>query len=180
LNRSLMPPSFWPDRIAFYALKLLTRLCDTLGVLLLASTLLIIVSAVVVRDVLGLSMPWTEEVASLLIIYAVGFGSISAWVRGEHLLVDLFSHRLPSLAKGLQYRLVALISCGFFSLAAWGAWIMSYMSANNKTVSLSISFTWLYYGILLGFVGMAVLALWQTLRGPVEWQSIKGSGGDDH
>ncbi len=43
------------------------------------------------------------------------------------------------------------------------------MSANNKTVSLSISFSYLYYGIFFSFVGMALIALWQTLRGPVAW-----------
>ena len=157
------------DRLAFQLLRGLTLVCDVLGVLLLAGILLLIVSAVVARDWLGVGMPWTEEVASLLAIYAVGFGSLSCWVRGEHLLVDLLGHRLSRFALALQYRLTAVISCGFFVLAAWGAWIMSEMSANNRTVSLGISFSYLYYGIFIGFAGMAVLAAWQALRGRVDW-----------
>ena len=147
-------PSQGPDRIAFYTLRGVTRLCDGVGVALMAAILLLIVAAVIARDLLGLGMPWTEEVASMLAIYAIGFGSLSAWVRSEHLVVDLFSHKLSGV---------------FFALAAWGAWIMSDMSANNKTVSLSISFSYLYYGIFFSFVGMALIALWQTLRGPVAW-----------
>ncbi len=166
---SAAPPSKGLDRIAFYALRYVTRLCDGVGVALIAAILLLIVSAVIARDLLGIGMPWTEEVASLLAIYAIGFGSISAWVRSEHLVVDLFSHKLSSLGKSVQFRIAALISCCFFVLAAWGAWIMSDMSANNKTVSLSISFSYLYYGIFFSFAGMAVIALWQTLRGPVVW-----------
>ena len=135
----------------------------------MAAILLLIVAAVIARDLLGLGMPWTEEVASLLAIYAIGFGSLSAWGRSEHLVVDLFSHKLSGLGKNIQYRLTALISCGFFALAAWGAWIMSGMSANNKTVSLSISFSYLYYGVFFSFAGMALIAVWQTLRGPVPW-----------
>lgn len=162
-------PQKGPDRIAFYILRYLTRLCDGIGVALVAAILLLIVSAVVARDLLGLGMPWTEEVASLLAIYAIGFGSLSAWVRSEHLVVDLFSHRLSGLGKNVQYRITALISCGFFVLAAWGAWIMSDMSSNNKTVSLSISFSYLYYGIFFSCAGMALIAVWQTLRGPVAW-----------
>ncbi|TVP44681.1 MAG: TRAP transporter small permease [Halomonas sp.] len=162
-------PKKGPDRIAFYTLRYLTRFCDGIGVALVAAILLLIVSAVVARDLLGFGMPWTEEVASLLAIYAIGFGSLSAWVRSEHLVVDLFSHRLSRLGKSVQYRLTALISCGFFVLAAWGAWIMSDMSANNKTVSLSISFSYLYYGVFFSFAGMALIAVWQTLRGPVAW-----------
>ena len=108
----------------------------------------------------------------MLAIYAIGFGSLSAWVRSEHLAVDLFSHKLSGLGKNIQYRLTTLISCGFFALAAWGAWIMSDMSANNKTVSLSISFSYLYYGIFFSFVGMALIALWQCLRGPVVWLEV--------
>ncbi|UXZ54445.1 TRAP transporter small permease [Halomonas sp. 7T] len=162
-------PSKGADRIAFYALRGVTRLCDGVGVALVAAILLLIVSAVIARDLLGVGMPWTEEVASMLAIYAIGFGSISAWVRSEHLVVDLFSHKLSGLGKNVQYRLTALISCGFFVLAAWGAWIMSDMSANNKTVSLSISFSYLYYGVFFSFAVMALIAVWQTLRGPVAW-----------
>ncbi|WP_346795895.1 TRAP transporter small permease subunit [Halomonas sp. Bachu 37] len=163
------PPRAWPDRLAFILLRLVAHVCDALGVLLLAAILLLIVAAVLARDVLGLGMPWTEEVATMLAIYAIGFGSLSAWVRGEHLMVDLFSHRLSHLAKGLQYRITTLISCVFFVLAAWGAWIMSDMSANNRSVSLGISFSYLYYGVFFSFAGMALLAAWQTLRGPVDW-----------
>ena len=105
----------------------------------------------------------------MLAIYAIGFGSLSAWVRSEHLVVDLFSHKLSGLGKNIQYRLTALISCCFFALAAWGSWIMSDMSANNKTVSLSISFSYLYYGVFFSFAGMTLIAVWQTLRGPVAW-----------
>ncbi|MFQ3787293.1 TRAP transporter small permease [Halomonas sp. A29] len=170
MTASSMPPEGGLDRAAYYLLRGITLICDAIGVLLLAGVLLLIVSAVLARDVIGLGMPWTEEVASLLAIYAVAFGSLSAWVRFEHLVVDLFSHRLADWAKHIQYRLVALLSCAFFALAAWGALTMSTVSANNRTVSLGISFSYLYYGIFIAFAGMAVLALWQTLRGPVAWQ----------
>ncbi|MBS9402454.1 TRAP transporter small permease [Halomonas sp. TRM85114] len=160
------------DRVAFRLLKWLTLTCDVIGVLLLAGVLLMLVAAVAMRDVLGLGLPWTEEMASMLAIYAVGVGSLSAWVRGEHLAVDLFSHRLPKLARAVQFRLCAIISCGFFALAAWGAWLMAESSAYNRTVSLGISFSYLYYGILIGFAGMTVLSLWQALRGEVTWRSV--------
>lgn len=172
-------PSQGPDRIAFYTLRGVTRLCDGVGVALMAAILLLIVAAVIARDLLGLGMPWTEEVASMLAIYAIGFGSLSAWVRSEHLVVDLFSHKLSGLGKNIQYRLTALISCAFFALAAWGAWIMSDMSANNKTVSLSISFSYLYYGVFFSFLGMALIAVWQTLRGPVVWLAAPGEEGQE-
>jgi TRAP-type C4-dicarboxylate transport system permease small subunit len=160
------------DRTAFYLLRGITRCCDGIGVALVAAILLLIVAAVIARDLLGLGMPWTEEVASMLAIYAIGFGSLSAWVRSEHLVIDLFSHSLSGLAKSIQYRLTALASCGFFALAAWGAWIMSDASANNSTVSLSISFSYLYYGVFFSFAGMAIIAMWQTLRGPISWLSV--------
>ena len=170
MTTSTLPPERALDRLTFYLLRGITLVCDTVGVLLLAGILGLIVAAVVARDFLGVGMPWTEEVASILAIYAVAFGSLSAWVRIEHLVVDLFSHRLGRLARNIQYRLVALLSCGFFVLAAYGSLTMSIASANNRTVSLGISFSYLYYGIFIAFTGMAVLALWQTLRGPVAWQ----------
>ena len=164
-----LPPANGADRFAFYVLRYVTRLCDAVGVALLVGILGLIVTAVIARDLLNWGMPWSEEVVSMLAIYAIGFGSISAWVRSDHLVVDLFSHRLSALGHQVQYRLTAIISVGFFVLASWGAWIMSDMSANNKTVSLSISFSYLYYGLLFSFVAMALIATWQTLRGPVTW-----------
>jgi TRAP-type C4-dicarboxylate transport system permease small subunit len=166
-------PGKGPDRIAFYMLRWVTRLCDGIGVALVAAILLLIVAAVIARDLLGLSMAWTEEVASMFAIYAIGFGSLSAWVRSEHLVVDLFSHKLSGLGKNIQYRLTSLISCGFFALAAWGALIMSDMSSNNTTVSLSISFSYFYYGVFFSFAGMSLIAVWQTLRGPVAWLEVR-------
>ncbi|MCE8019183.1 TRAP transporter small permease [Halomonas sp. MCCC 1A11036] len=171
MTSSSTPPESGLDRVACHLLRGITLVCDIVGVLLLAGVLLLIVAAVLARDVIGLGMPWTEEVASMLAIYAVAFGSLSAWVRFEHLVVDLFSHKLSPLARHLQYRLVALLSCGFFVLAAYGSLTMSMVSANNRTVSLGISFSYLYYGIFIAFAGMAVLALWQALRGPVSWQA---------
>lgn len=173
------PPESGLDRVAYYLLRGIALACDILGVLLLASVTLLIVAAILARDVLNLGMPWAEEITTMLAVYAIAFGSVSAWVRFEHLVVDLFSHRLSVLARHLQYRLVALLSCGFFGFAAWGAFTMSTVSANNRTVSLGISFSYLYYGILIAFSGMAVLALWQALRGPVAWQDALLSEGID-
>ncbi|WP_447555206.1 TRAP transporter small permease [Vreelandella sp. EE22] len=163
------PPAHGVDRFAFSILRLVTRVCDALGVAILVGILGLIVTAVLARDFLDWSMPWTEEIVSLLAIYAVSIGSISAWVRSDHLVVDLFSHRLGVLSRQVQYRLIAVISSGFFILAAWGAWIMASVSANNNTVSLGISFSYLYYALFASFVAMAAIALWQTLRGPVAW-----------
>ncbi|MFG6665832.1 TRAP transporter small permease [Halomonas sp. HNIBRBA4712] len=164
-----LPPANGADRVAFHALRFITRLCDALGVALLVAILGLIVMAVLARDVLNWGMPWTEEVVSLMAIYAVALGSISAWVRSDHLVVDLFSHRLNGAGLQVQHRVTALISCGFFVLAAWGAWIMAGVSVNNNTVSLGISFSYLYYAVLGSFISMAVIAAWQTLRGPVAW-----------
>ncbi|MBU2954383.1 TRAP transporter small permease [Marinobacter sp. F3R08] len=168
MYNAVMPKS-GPDRIVFYTLRWVTRLCDGIGVALMVAMLLLIVASVIARDLVAAGMPWTEEMAPMLAIYAIGFGAISAWVRSEHLVVDLFSNRLSGFAKNMQYRLTALISVGFFSLGAWGAWIMSAVSSNNTTVSLGISFSYLYYGIFFSFVGIALIAVWQTLRGPVAW-----------
>ncbi|MCB8888209.1 TRAP transporter small permease [Vreelandella malpeensis] len=169
-------PARGADRFAFHALRTVTRCCDAIGVALLVGVLGLIVSAVVTRDLLGWGMPWSEEVVSLLAVYAVAFGAISAWVRSDHLVVDLFSHRLGALGRQCQYRLTAAISALFFALAGWGAWTMSYMSAHNNTVSLGISFSFLYYAILFSFAAMALIALWQTLRGPVAWLAPASEG----
>jgi len=74
VKREIALPRTPVDRAACQLMRLLTLVCDLLGVLLLVAVLLLIVSAVVARDLLQVGMPWAEEVATLLAIYGVGFG----------------------------------------------------------------------------------------------------------
>ena len=66
MTSNSQPPLGTLDRVAYFLLRGVTLICDALGVILLASVMLLIVAAVLARDLLGLGMPWTEEVASML------------------------------------------------------------------------------------------------------------------
>ena len=48
------------------------------------------------RYVVESSLPWTEELARLDLVYLTFFGSVVAFQRREHLRVEVLVHPLPS------------------------------------------------------------------------------------
>ena len=128
------------------------------GTLLMALVGLLVVS-ILSRDVIQFPVPWLEEVATLITIYAVAFASIGAWSRGAHIAVEL----LPMAIKGVWHTRYALflqvLSIGFLVLAAWGAAEMMQRSVNNRTTALAMSFSIYYGGLLLAFAGMVFASL---------------------
>ncbi|MBN9672177.1 TRAP transporter small permease [Roseibium aggregatum] len=141
----------------------LVTVTDILSGTLLMSLVGLLVLSILSRDLLHVPIPWLEEIATLVTIYAVAFASIGAWARGAHIAVEL----VPLSIKGRWHDrygiFLQLFSLAFLCLTAWGAFEMMERSVNNRTTALSLSFSIYYGGLLLGFAGMAlasVLRLW--------------------
>ncbi|WP_298922433.1 TRAP transporter small permease subunit [uncultured Roseobacter sp.] len=139
--------------------KTLVQITDLfLGIMLMGLVGLLVLS-ILSRDVIRFPVPWLEEIATLITIYAVAFASIGAWSRGAHIAVEL----VPMAIKGVWHSRYALflqiLSIVFLVLAAWGAAEMMQRSANNRTTALSMSFSIYYGGLLLAFAGMVFASL---------------------
>lgn len=132
------------------------------GTLLMTLVGLLVLS-ILSRDVIRFPIPWLEEIATLITIYAVAFASIGAWSRGAHIAVEL----LPMAITGVWNRRYAvflqILSIAFLVIAAWGAAEMMQRSANNRTTALAMSFSIYYGGLLLAFAGMVLASVLQLM-----------------
>lgn len=143
--------------------KRMVQVADLFSGTLLMALVGLLVLSILSRDVIRFPIPWLEEIATLITIYAVAFASIGAWSRGGHIAVEL----LPMAIKGVWNRRYAvflqILSIAFLVLAAWGAAEMMQRSANNRTTALSMSFSIYYGGLLLAFAGMVLASVLQLI-----------------
>lgn len=139
--------------------KTLVKITELFSGIMLMGLVGLLVLSILSRDVIRFPVPWLEEIATLITIYAVAFASIGAWSRGAHIAVEL----VPMAIKGVWHSRYALflqiLSIVFLVLAAWGAAEMMQRSANNRTTALSMSFSIYYGGLLLAFAGMVFASL---------------------
>lgn len=90
-----------------YSFKILEWIC----IASMTSFVILIFIQVITRR-LGISVPWTDELARYVLIYATFIGSALATKRGLHLGVDYFVNKMPRRIKKLVNYL--MISCGIF------------------------------------------------------------------
>lgn len=160
-------------------LNILEKTADVLGVVAsaIARLMLIFIAAilfvqVVLRYVFLYSLPWPEEAARYLMIWAVMLGG-SLLVKDEQLVAVDFFDKLWS-PRWLVYRnvLFRLLLAVLLAVLLWQGIDLATYSANRTTVALQVSWFWPYLAIPVGaglmLFHMLVLALRDLLRGPRE------------
>ncbi|HVR35308.1 MAG TPA: TRAP transporter small permease [Methylomirabilota bacterium] len=99
----------------------LVRLLEGAVILLLGGLVLDVLWQVFSRYVLRNPSSWTDELATLLIIWVALLGSSVAFIRGSHLGVDYFIGRLPERARlGIEVGVYALVGVFATLVLLWG------------------------------------------------------------
>jgi TRAP-type transport system small permease protein len=144
-----------------FALARLRRLLDAVAALLLAAIVLITGARVVARYVLGLSMPWSEELTRLLFIWLILIGAASA----RHLRIDTVPSMLGQGAARLGLEIaVAVLSAGVLALLVWKGFGLLALTAFDRYTALDLSLQYLYWSLIVG----GVLWMVTTLLGLLE------------
>lgn len=118
--------------------------------------MLSVLSQVLFRYVLEISVPWTEELARMLFVQSMLIGMALAIRRHEHIVVDFLLHRLPHGLRtllGLLYGLAILL---LLLLLMTGAFSMIESNWDARLVSLPfVRVGYLYLGLVTCFALMA-------------------------
>lgn len=137
----------------------------------MAACLAVMAAAVFVNVVLrygfGSGVAASEELSRLLFVWMVFIGATAAYPRGEHMAFTSFLLPLRSRPRALML-MAALIRAAVVlaaSLVAWGAWQQVRVGMDSQSVVLGYSSALLPLPALLSSVSIALMALWQLLRG---------------
>ncbi len=139
---------------------------------LVLSLLTMIVLQVFTRYILQAALPWTEEVARMLLVWIVMLGAAVAMERKQHYAITVLS----SGFRGVTRMVVLLITnvLGLVFLAVLVRYGSDYTAANIKTVYVStqVSRSWVYLAMP---VGAAIMGISLILHSVEVWLN-RGEG----
>ena len=156
-------------------LRVLDRIVETIAtaafIVMFAAALL----QVLVRYVLHIPVPWTEELARVLFTLAMLLGIALAIRNGEHIRVEALADRLPRrrrLVLELAFQLLILV---LLLVLARGTLRMLDVTWNSYLIALS----WLRTGYLYlaQLIALGLMLLYLVAR-MVEGLRALGGGGD--
>lgn len=131
------------------------------GVLMLFLTSVVTIQ-IFVRVLFRLSTPWTEELAKYTVIYVTFIGSVGAIIKGQHLLVDVFTVRFNESARRIA-RVVNNLIYLFFSgfLLIFGIQLCTNpIVLNSVTPAMGIPKLWLYIILPVSMAFMAIFSIY--------------------
>ena len=172
------PPAPGPDGAAAAATGPARRLRSGLSTallwtsmgLLVAMTLLVLFQ-VFTRYVLATPLPWTEEIARLLVVWLtfVGAGFVSS--RNAHIAVDILAVYLPrrlATASQIFALLLVVAAAGYM---VWAALSLMVLTGPLEMTASSLPMPLLYGAVLVGYLmilGHTLLNIALHLRHPEE------------
>lgn len=137
-----------------------SRFVGATTALLLLGIVVVISYQVAARYLPGMRVPrWTEEVSLILMVWLAMLGSGLGVRAGEHLAMDIALRQLGARAQRLVSRLIYLLVAGFgVYLVVYGYELASRTMGQTFAAS-KLPIGWMYLGIPLGGVLVALYAL---------------------
>jgi TRAP-type C4-dicarboxylate transport system permease small subunit len=146
-------------------LHALDRLERAVIALLAGVALALACNAMLARYVFpGLSLDWTYEVITFVVIWAVFLAAARLIAEGGHIRVDVVLHAVPSGARRWFALLAALLGLGVAGLLTWSGVlvVVEAIRWGERSVSTLQIPLWIYYLCLP--VGAALMALRLSLQ----------------
>ncbi len=130
--------------------NLLVRLLEWVLILLTAGLVLDVIWQVATRYLLNHPSSWTDELATLLIIWVALLGASVAFIKEGHLGIDFLVQRLPPARQRFVQILVYLL-IGFFAavILVWGGIKLVELTLVTQQVSPAL-------GVKMGYVYLAL------------------------
>lgn len=138
------------------------RLLDVGAALLLFAVLTIILAQIVARYVIGISMPWSEELSRLLFVWLI----MLAAAHSQHIKVSLVEDWLSGRARRAWQVLLHLIEAATAGFLAIMAYELSEFVRYDSFTTLPVSIRYLYLATAVGGALWALAAIGRALRTP--------------
>jgi tripartite ATP-independent transporter DctM subunit len=138
----------------------MSRALELATALLVAALAAAVALQVVGRHLLHSPLPWTEEIARLLLVWLMCAGGVSALQRGEHPRVTALVRLLEPTRRAAVERGLHLVLLGFFLCLLPPAWRLTLSSAAERLPASGLSGAWISAALPVSLLAMsAVLAL---------------------
>ncbi len=134
----------------------LERVADALLIVLFLLIFALVLAQVVCRYLLNSPLVWSEELARLLFVWVAMLAWSLASRRRSHIAVAYFADLLPVRARLLLAIAVQAAVAFFCLLLVQHGWTLTLRNIDLPTVTLGISYAWVYGVVPVG--ALAVIA----------------------
>ncbi len=140
-----------------------SKFCGWLAALCLVVMMLITVGDVVLRHIFGRPIHGVIEIVELFLTGAFFLALPAAFLREDHIVVDIVDHKYPGAVIWLK-RLSAVLAVVVLVVMAYqGALVANDMiTFGDVTSDLSIPKIWYWVPVLIGIIGGAIAAAWMS------------------
>jgi TRAP-type transport system small permease protein len=139
---------------------------------LLTALVVIVFSNVLSRYVLNSALAWSEEIGRIVFIYLVFFVAILAYIKNEHLGLDLLVKRLPARPANLVVLAADLLVLLAIGVLAWGGFDLTRQTLQSGWTSPVMEIPYGYIYLVVPLCGsilfvQAVFKLASNLRSTI-------------
>ncbi len=152
------------------AAHLLHRLLEVITVTLMLALAVIVVVAVIFRYGLNSSLPWYDEVASVLLAWITYYGAALAALKRSHLGFSALVLHLPPVPRAVVFVIAELVVYAVFIALAWAGWRVLAVMEGMSLESLPWASLQVVQSIVP--VGCALYVLAQALSTPLAWERM--------
>ena len=137
----------------------MTRPLEWATALLVAALAVAVGLQVVGRHLFHAPLPWTEEIARLLLVWLMCVGGIRALQHAEHPRVTVLVRRLTPERRAAVERGLQLVLLGFFACLVVPAWRLTVSSAGERLPASGLSGAWMSLVLPVALVAMSVVLI---------------------
>ena len=146
-------------------MKRFDRLLRPFLILVVLLIFLEVVVEVASRFIFHNPLPWGAEVSQTLLVWMTFIGAAAAFLRGEHIGIEMLVERLSRTARAVLHRLNVLILLAFLVCGVRSGYRVVARVWDDVTASLQISAGILYLALPVGFGLMILFGLWMLITG---------------
>lgn len=158
----------------------LWRLLEWVAGLLIALMTALVALQVVFRYVVNYTLPWSEELARYVFLWASLLGACVALGRGAHLGVDSLVSRLPAAARRSLEQVVALLVGLFAVVFGYQGLALLPPALSQRSPTLGLSMVLVFAAVPVAALILAILQVRTLARGglvPRAWLVAAGVAG---
>ncbi|MCD2184643.1 TRAP transporter small permease [Rhizobium sp. GN54] len=149
-----------------------------IGALMLIMTVLVFAN-VVLRYVVGISLPWVEEISRYMMIWVAYLGAGLALRGGAHVAVEVLQDALPARLTRLLRIAIAVAILLFLGSVAWYGFAYAQFAMRQHSPVLNLPLGLVYMGVPIGCLVCAI-HLVLGFRSYVERTPIELNAPDAH
>ena len=154
-------------------MRWLKHLADTLGGLIFLALFLTFLVQITLRFGFNQPLPWTDELAVILYLWAILWAAGMMVPEREHVMFDLLWNSVGRNTRRIM-RIVGTLMIGGLALAAIPAcWDYVHFMGREGSPVLGLSFEWIFMPFVLLLVALVVRSAWAVVC------SIQGKGLED-